>query len=84
MNSMPESVAFRWRDRVERIYSFIILCCFVPKYLERKGVNAEDEAIGDKYVNSLWLLYVLVPSGQYRNKLSHRSLKFSTFKRDKL
>lgn len=25
-----------------------------------------------------------VPSGQYRNKLSHRSLKFSTFKRDKL
>lgn len=55
MNSMRESVAFRWRDRVERVYSSIILCCFVPKYLERKGVNAEDEAIGDKYVCKFYL-----------------------------
>lgn len=51
MNSMKETLAFRWRGGVERVYSFIILSCFLTKCLERKGTSArEDEAIGDKYV----------------------------------
>ena len=52
---MQETIAFTWETGWKNVF-FIILCCFVLNYLERKGANAEEkEAIGDKFVFQFYL-----------------------------
>lgn len=70
----------RW---TEKEYILLLFCAvlFLNTWRGKTLVQKETKLQGIcMSANPIWLLYVLVPSGQYRNKLSHRSLKFSTFK----
>lgn len=55
MESMGETLVFRWRGRLKKEY-IVLLFYAVPKHLERKDPNAEKyEAIGDMTVCKFYL-----------------------------